>query len=314
MKQLKLGTAVLLAVGDNARGGFWRWALSFVTLIASFFAFGVLLHLAVSILFPTGSFSVSLAEELGQERASSLTMTSLTFLVLTALIPSLALALRVLGLKISDIVTPRTRPNWYLSAITALMVFAIVGGISLFSMWTRSQPGDITFDPLSGIALLYIPILIVLIVFQASAEELVFRGYLIQLVGRWTKSWWLITLVTGSVFFSLHLQSPIFDAIGWLAYLNYILLSVLFTLLALITGRLEYSIGAHIGWNWSLLIVDYKPPSAPDLYFGAGAFLYTGPIGPHFIDAIFIFLQTLVVFLVCLLVHYRYFEPFRTSE
>ncbi|WP_282609582.1 CPBP family intramembrane glutamic endopeptidase [Pelagibius sp. Alg239-R121] len=252
-----------------------------------------------------------LTEEIGSRRADVLIRTSYWFLSVAAMIPAAALALKVVGLKITDIVSPKTAPNWLLSVIAAFSVFLIVTPINLINLWTHSQRSDVTFDPLSGLALIFIPIILILIIFQATAEEIVFRGYLVQLVGRWTKSWWVITLIIGGLFFAVHLPSPIFDVLGWLAYLNYILLAVLFTLLALITGRLEYSIGAHIGWNWGLLVLDYNSPSAPDLYLGAGAIVYTGTVDPVFIDGVYAVLQFVVVFLVCLILHFRYFAPYR---
>ena len=87
----------------------------------------------------------------------------------------------------------------------------------------------------------------VLVLFQASAEEVYFRGWLQPvLCARWGP--WLGLLVTSGLFAGLH---GIANAHGPLAFVNLFLGGLLFGLLALRTGGLVAPIAAHFAWNWS---------------------------------------------------------------
>lgn len=244
-------------------------------------------------------------EALFAERSDVLISTILMFGFIALFIPAIALSLRVLKLRLSNLIAPLGRVRWRLIATTALITFCFMGISSLISLWANVPPEDFHFDPLPPALWYYVPIIIIVIALQASAEELLFRGYLLQILGRMTKSWWIILPVVGGTFFTLHLANPEIGILGWYAYLSYALSALLFTVLALATGRLEYSIGTHIGWNWSVMIADIDPSSALDLYTGFGAIVYTGSLDSTISDAVTQVLLHVIIGLWCLTAHFK---------
>ncbi len=85
---------------------------------------------------------------------------------------------------------------------------------------------------------------IVLIPLQAASEELLFRGYLTQALGRVVRSRVLIAMVVGIVFGALHL-----GAYGPLTVPYFCVLSLIFSLVSLRDERLELVIGGHGAMN-----------------------------------------------------------------
>lgn len=306
---LRAGTSRLLAAGDRAKGGFWRWTLSFVVLAAGVFGVVYSFSYAFEWLLGEEALQTVFWEDISKTRDEALLTYSYLFIGIALTIPAISLSLRVLHLRLADIIAPLSRPSWSLAAVVAVSTFFLMALVTLVSIWTYDDQSRIDFDPLPLSSLHFIPIILVAIVFQASAEELLLRGHLLQLVGRWTRNAWIILVVISGLFAALHFVNPEIDAFGLYAYFHYIVAALLFTSLALITGRLEYSIGTHIGWNWLLLIVDIDSPSAPDLYSGLGVFVYLGDLQIRPYDWIVATLQHLVIFLFCLIIHFEYVEP-----
>ncbi len=91
--------------------------------------------------------------------------------------------------------------------------------------------------PLFALAVLLIPP-------QAASEELLFRGYLTQALGRIIRSRVLIAATVGLVFGLLH-----FNAHGPLTVPYFFVLSLIFSLVSLRDERLELAIGGHTAIN-----------------------------------------------------------------
>ncbi|WP_101848579.1 CPBP family intramembrane glutamic endopeptidase [Zhihengliuella sp. ISTPL4] len=110
-------------------------------------------------------------------------------LPLILMIPALLLASRVVqgrGVGLLSSVSGRLRMGWlgrtFLLALAVFVVyFAVVLG------WSATAGDAVTPDFSHPGLLLMVVLLLVLIPFQAAAEEYVFRGYLMQLVGSWLR-------------------------------------------------------------------------------------------------------------------------------
>lgn len=303
MKQLKAGTANLLSAGDEARAGFWRWLASFLILCLGFVAIAFAFHILAP-WFYSENVAPSVSDEgLLYDRTDDLIYTLLMFAFIAAFIPAIALSLLVVRLTVSQLIAPFGRIQWRIIAKTTLATFCIMAVSLLVTLWASVPAEDYYFDPLPAALWYYLPLILIMIALQASAEELLLRGYILQMVGRLTRSWWMILLIVAGLFFALHLENPEVGIWGWYAYLSYALSALMFTLLALLTGRLEYSIGTHIGWNWSILIADTDPSSAAELYTGFGAIVYSGPMEASLSDAATEILVHLIIALWCLTDH-----------
>ena len=100
------------------------------------------------------------------------------------------------------------------------------------------------YGPVSAGELTMIGVALLLIPFQAASEEILFRGYLTQALGRFLPSRCVIAAIIGLLFGLLHLNTY-----GPLTLPYFFVLSLLYSLVSLRDGRLELVIGAHTGMN-----------------------------------------------------------------
>ncbi|MFT5750504.1 MAG: membrane protease YdiL (CAAX protease family) [Ancylomarina sp.] len=128
-------------------------------------------------------------------------------------------------------------------------VWTIISGVMLFAdYYMNSSHYELnlnwsTFIPLIVIALLIIP-------FQTSFEEVLFRGYLGQAVARWTRNRWLVVLLPAILFGLLHIMNPEVKEYGfWFAMPQYIIMGLMFGLMAVLDDGIETSMGAHAANN-----------------------------------------------------------------
>ncbi len=125
------------------------------------------------------------------------------------------------------------------------------------------------FVPLAILGLLIVPI-------QCAAEELFFRGYLLQSFGTKIKKGWIVVLVTGTLFGLLHAANPEVGQLGNVALIYYVWSGFFLGFLTLLDDGLEIPLGYHIANNlfatlivttdWQAfrtdaLFLDQNPPS-----------------------------------------------------
>lgn len=96
--------------------------------------------------------------------------------------------------------------------------------------------------PFAFLALLLIPI-------QTSAEELFFRGYLLQGFGLRIRNIWVLTFLSGFLFMLPHLLNPEAKLDYWLMGLNYFSIGAMMAYVTLRDGRLELALGIHAANN-----------------------------------------------------------------
>ena len=117
-----------------------------------------------------------------------------------------------------------------------------------------------TFDPVR-----FFPTLLVALIFiplQASMEEVLFRGYLMQWIGKGFKSPWVALLTTSILFGLMHGANPEIDEFGSALLLYYIGFGLVMGIATLMDEGLELAIGVHVGNNlYSSLIISF-PSSA----------------------------------------------------
>ncbi len=100
--------------------------------------------------------------------------------------------------------------------------------------------------------MLFLPLLLIALVMlplQVAAEEVLFRGYLMQMVGQWFSRPIIPLVVTSLIFVTLHLANPEFQNDFLKIVPSYLAMSFGFGVLALLDDGLELPIGAHLGNN-----------------------------------------------------------------
>ncbi len=139
-----------------------------------------------------------------------------------------------------SLVAPDLRLDWRRLAIGGGVQFAILGGELALVHALTGWPWRFSISP--GLPLIVLAVL--LIPMQAASEEILFRGYLTQALGRIVRSRVLIATTVGLVFGLLHLNTY-----GPLTLPYFLVLSLIFSLVALRDERLELAIGGHGAMN-----------------------------------------------------------------
>lgn len=123
-----------------------------------------------------------------------------------------------------------------LAVLVIVGVMALAGAVTL----RDARPGFTGLAALGGV-------LIVLVgwIVQGTAEEVMYRGFLLQLLGRYSV---VMAVVVSSVLFLLGHQSAFGNAI---AMLNLFLSGVFFCVYALREGGLWGPSGFHVAWNFA---------------------------------------------------------------
>lgn len=176
----------------------------------------------------------------------------LSLVSIIIMIPSVLLALLVMGVRpVGRIWSVAVRIRWGLLgrtlgvAVLAVVVMNAVG-IGLELILSLFVPAGASAQPASegagfdtGAALLSLLFIVLLVPFQAAAEEIVFRGLLMQVIGSWLKSPWFAILIPTVFFAALH----IYDVWGLAAVA---ILGAVAAWLTWRTGGLEAAIAIHI--------------------------------------------------------------------
>lgn len=117
----------------------------------------------------------------------------------------------------------------------------------------------LVFEP--GRLLAFVPVVLVLIPIQAAAEELLFRGYVLQLFGLATSRVFVLSLVNGVLFALPHLGNPEAPAMGegfWIACFDFAVFGFLMAAVTLRDGGIELAVGAHVAANvFAFLMVNF---------------------------------------------------------
>lgn len=164
------------------------------------------------------------------------------FGIVVVALPAVLLAVRWAGRRppgTLSTVVGRLRRNWLLDCLR----WAAVAVVLVFLMgflqdgWSSAKwPGWATWAQLAAISVLVVP-------FQAAAEEYVCRGWLLQAISSWTRSPWPAVVFTTVLFVGLH------DYTDPLVLADLTIFSVAVCWLTIRTGGLEAAIALHVANN-----------------------------------------------------------------
>lgn len=96
---------------------------------------------------------------------------------------------------------------------------------------------------------------LILVPIQTGFEEILFRGFLLQLFGKATQKGIYLIAINGILFASLHLMNPEVDTLGGSAVVYYIISGIFASLITIMDNGLELSWGFHLANNLFGIIV-----------------------------------------------------------
>ncbi|WP_025132771.1 CPBP family intramembrane glutamic endopeptidase [Leucobacter sp. PH1c] len=232
----------------------YRWWKPLLLLLLSGVYFGVF-TVAVTLLFmPVVMFldpsyltdvATGASEMIDTQRPVSVALSMVSIIIM---IPAVLLAMLSLGIRpVGRVWSVATRIRWGLLArlfAAAVLSVVVMNGVGIgIQFLTDPSAGAMVAGPAADFdasAALWSLLLIVLLVpFQATAEEVVFRGLFMQVLGSWLKNPWFAILIPTVGFAAAH----IYDIWG-LAAVG--LMGGVAAWLTWRTGGLEAAIAIHV--------------------------------------------------------------------
>lgn len=148
------------------------------------------------------------------------------------------------------LITGRARIDWRRVGqgfVAWFVPYCLIGGLGQYLFY----PDTFSFTSDLVTLALFVPIALVFTAIQITAEELFFRGYIVQGASRIWSNRIFLAIVPGMIFALAHLLNPEASAGGWLTiFSNYFLVpGLVWTAVSLIDGTTELAIGVHFANN-----------------------------------------------------------------
>ncbi|SCY90155.1 CPBP family intramembrane glutamic endopeptidase [Flavobacterium caeni] len=146
-----------------------------------------------------------------------------------------------------SLTTARPQVDWkrIFFAFGVWATFSVVSTLALY--WAYPEDFVVAFKPVPFLILLVIATLMIPI--QTSAEEYLFRGYLMQGIGLMAGNRWVPLLVTSVLFGGMHLMNPEVGKMGYIVMVYYIGTGFFLGILTLMDDGLELALGFHAANN-----------------------------------------------------------------
>ncbi|MCP4330361.1 MAG: CPBP family intramembrane metalloprotease [Alphaproteobacteria bacterium] len=257
----------LAQVGDNA---WWRYLLSVFVIIVVAAVLQIIVGIIAFYLgLPLGQM---MGEEGGSPEEPNLLAFIFIMLSVAAMLPATLVAVRAFHHRpVHTLFTARARFDWgrCLTGAGVVLVTVAVATVTISAVW----PGVIEYTLDASAFLLFLPFVLALVPVQVLAEEVLFRGYVLQGVARLTRLWAVRLIVPAALFTVAHFANQEFRSGGWWAAADYAVISLYLGYLALRGNGLEDATGFHLGLNASFfLIVGYGVSDlrTPSLFFIPG--------------------------------------------
>ncbi len=139
------------------------------------------------------------------------------------------------------------------------MMFSAFIWLAISALWliysVRSDPGNFRLNNTSGTLIVLAVLSVTLIPFQAAFEEVLFRGYLMQVFAVLARNRWLPIVVTSVLFGLMHSVNPEVQEYGFLTMIpQYIFFGLVFAVLTMLDDGIELAVGAHAANNAFLCV------------------------------------------------------------
>jgi membrane protease YdiL (CAAX protease family) len=143
--------------------------------------------------------------------------------------------------------TAKPRFDWMLFALSAsaMLLLALLSlGLTLLL-----SPQELRFSPNWGEVAAFTPLALLTLPLQCLTEEIFFRGYIFQLIGRLTRLVAVRLLVPALLFTAAHSANPEAQYDFLWASADYLMLALYLGAISIKANGLEASLGAHLAIN-----------------------------------------------------------------
>lgn len=235
-----------LDLAENGKNAWWRYLLSVLVLLFGWLGGSILLGiLLVAIVLLDNNPGTYINPQTGQiVGVDPVIVLVVSLLGSVSLVVSLFVVVRLIHQRpILSLITPRPRFDWRRVAVGFGFFLVLIAAASFIE--ALLYPGRYRFTWNTNEFLKTLPVLLFLVPVQTTAEELLFRGYLMQSIGLVIRRPLILAAVSSTIFMLLHLANPEVGADLILVPAYYLGVGLLFALVTLRDNRLELAIGAH---------------------------------------------------------------------
>jgi membrane protease YdiL (CAAX protease family) len=237
-----------LDLARQGRNDWWRYLLAILVILFGWLVPSILLGgFLVAVVMLDKKPSTFINANTGQiVGVDSALITGVSLLSVVALVASLYLAVRFIHQRpFRSLITTHPSFEWKRVAQGFGFYLILVAAASLIEALLFPGRYQLTWDTREFLK--FLPIVLILVPLQTTAEELLFRGYLMQSIGLITRRPLIPAVVSSFVFMLLHLANPEVRTDYVLIPGYYLGVGLLLALVTLRDDRLELAIGAHAG-------------------------------------------------------------------
>jgi uncharacterized protein len=153
--------------------------------------------------------------------------------------------------KFKTLITPNEKINWKRVFWGYSVFFCLVAGSSLIDFLLN--PGDYSLNDVKVKDFLQLFLFVLILTpIQTTAEEVFFRGYLMQWFGRKIHYPLILSIIVGFIFGALHFGNPEMNYSAFYVGTDYVLSGILWCYITARTNSAELTIGAHAANNMFL--------------------------------------------------------------
>jgi membrane protease YdiL (CAAX protease family) len=180
-------------------------------------------------------------------------------------------------LRMIDITTTRTKVDWQRIFFSFGLWSVMSAVLTIASYYASPEDFVVNFKPIPFLILVLISF--TLLPIQTSAEEYIFRGYLMQGLGLLAKNRWFPLVFTSVMFGLMHIMNPEVEKMGYIIMIYYIGTGFFLGIVTLMDEGMELALGFHAANNivtallvtseWSALKTEsvFKDISTPSVGF-----------------------------------------------
>ena len=137
--------------------------------------------------------------------------------------------------------------GWGVAAIALMGALGMAVTLAEQLFWPGAP--EITQVSPWGRWLAWLPVMLIVVFLQSLAEELVFRGYLLQQLRARFRSIWICAVLPSALFGALHFDPDTWGVNAYMYVLNTTVVGVIACLVTLRTGNLGAAAGLHFANN-----------------------------------------------------------------
>lgn len=252
-----------LEVARTGKNEWWRYVISFPAIIATWLIVGSVPVFFLLAYVQTDGNPGTDVTATGFTGIPLLVQFLITMSSFIPLILATLFAVRFIHARpLQTLITGEPRIRWGRIFVGAGIWSGIAAMIAIVEALLYPGRYVLTFQPLT--LLVFAIFALIIIPIQTSAEEVFFRGYLLQWIGLRLKNKWILAFLNGALFFLPHTANPEMAVDSLLVGLGYFVIGFVFTLITIEDNGMELALGMHAANNlFAALFANYTITALP---------------------------------------------------